>query len=110
VNTVLSAIAVGLGDEYIDTRAIAGAVPRSKKGDGLLAIGGGAARVVIELTDSDRKRPWTNYFDAAERNRDAVAALALVRVCDQNEGQSIRVLGPRRIVLTEVPHRKVSAK
>lgn len=51
VNDILFAIAAGLGDEYVDTRSTVGAVPRSKKGDGLLTIDGGAARVVIEMTD-----------------------------------------------------------
>lgn len=102
VNTMLSAIAVGLGDEYTDTRTVVGFVPRSKKGDGVLSIDGGAARVVIEVTDSPRTG-WTEYFDEAERNRRAAAALGLVRTLDQNEGQSIRMLGARRIVLAFDP-------
>ena len=102
VNAVLSAVAVGLGDEYTDTRATAGAVPRSKKGDGLLTVDGGAARVVIEMTESIRAG-WTEYFDEAERNRLAVAALGLVRTSKQNGGQSIRMLGARRIVLAFDP-------
>lgn len=102
VNAVLSAIAVGLGDEYTDTRAIVGSVPRSKKGDGLLSVDGDAARVVIEMTDSARAG-WAEYFDEAERNRHAAAALGLVRTCEQNGGQSIRVLGARRIVLAFDP-------
>jgi hypothetical protein len=102
VNAVLSAIAAGLGDEYTDTRATVGSVPRSKKGDGLLTVDGGAARVVIEMTDSARAG-WVEYLDEAERNRHAGAALGLVRTPDQNGGQSIRVLGGRRIVLAFDP-------
>jgi hypothetical protein len=102
VNAVFSAIAIGLGDEYTDTRATVGAVPRSKKGDGLLTVDGGAARVVIEMTDSVRAG-WADYFDEAERNRRAVAALGLVRTSEQNGGQSIRMLGVRRIVLAFDP-------
>ncbi len=46
VHQVMEQIAAGLGDEYADTGAIPGAVPRSKKGDGVLAINGGSARIV----------------------------------------------------------------
>ncbi|MHA7650470.1 Fis family transcriptional regulator [Mycobacterium sp. ML4] len=102
VNAVLSEVATGLGDDFTDTRAIVGAVPRSKKGDALLTIDGGAARVVIEMTDSARAG-WTAYFDEAERNRLAAAALGLVRTAEQNGGRSIRVIGPRRIVLAFDP-------
>ncbi len=98
----LAAIAVGLGDEYTDTRAVVGDVPRSKKGDGLLTVDGGAARVVIEMSDSARDK-WTEYFDEAERNRHATASLGVVRTPAQNGGRSIRVLGPRRIVLAFDP-------
>ena len=101
VNAVLSEVATGLGDDFADTRVIVGAVPRSKKGDALLTIDGGAARVVIEMTDSARVG-WTAYFDEAERNRVAAAALGLVRTAEQNGGRSIRVLGPRRIVLASI--------
>ena len=41
VNTVLSTTAVGLGDEYTDTRTVVGFAPRSKKGDGVLSTDGG---------------------------------------------------------------------
>jgi hypothetical protein len=102
VNSVLFSIAAGLGDEYTDTRTIVGALTRSKKGDGLLTIDGGAARVVIEMTDSARAG-WSEYFGEAERNRQAAAALGLVRTPEQNGGQLIRVLGTRRIVLAFDP-------
>jgi hypothetical protein len=102
INVVLSEIAVGLGDEFTDTRAIVGSVPRSKKGDAVLNIDGGAARVVIEMTDSARAG-WAEYFDEAERNRLAGAALGVVRTTEQNGGRSIRVLGARRIVLAFDP-------
>ncbi|WP_319431578.1 Fis family transcriptional regulator [Mycobacterium sp. RTGN5] len=102
VNVVVSEIAAGLGDEYVDTRATVGSLSRSKKGDGVLTVDGGAARVVLEMTDSARTG-WAEYLNEAERNRQAVAALGLVRTTDQNGGQSIRVLGPRRIVLAFDP-------
>lgn len=41
---------------------------------------------------------WNHYLGEAERNRDAAASLGLVRDAAQDAGQSIRVLGPRRIV------------
>jgi hypothetical protein len=102
VNEVLSAIATGLGDEYTDTRAVVGQLPRSKKGDGLLAVDGGTARVVIEMTDSARGG-WAEYLDEAERNRHAAASLGLVRTPEQNAGQSIRVIGSRRIIMAFDP-------
>jgi vacuolar-type H+-ATPase subunit E/Vma4 len=102
VNTVLSEIAVGLGDEFVDTRAVVGSVPRSKKGDGVLRVDGDAARVVIEMSDSVRAG-WGDYLDEAERNRLAVAALGLVRSAEQNDGKSVRMLGARRIVLAFDP-------
>lgn len=64
----------------------------------MFIVNGGAARVVIEMTDSPRDNS-TAYFDEAERNRHAGASLGMVRTSAQNGGQSIRVLGPRRIVL-----------
>ncbi|ABM10883.1 MULTISPECIES: hypothetical protein [Mycolicibacterium] len=102
VNEVLFTIATGLGDEYSDTRAIVGHLPRSKKGDGLLTVDGGSARVAIEMTDSARGG-WTEYLDEAERNRQAAASLGLVRTLEQNAGQSIRVIGSRRVVLAFDP-------
>lgn len=102
VNEVLSAIAAGLGDEYSDTRSVVGHLPRSKKGDGLLTIDGGTARVVIEMTDSVRGG-WAEYLDEAERNRNAAAALGLVRTPEQNGGQSIRVIGSRRNIMAFDP-------
>jgi hypothetical protein len=102
VNVVLSSIAAGLGEEYTDTRATVGAVPRSKKGDGLLTVDGGAARVVVEMTDSARAG-WAEYLDEAERNRRAGAALGLVRTSEQNGGQWIRTVSARRIILAFDP-------
>lgn len=102
LNAVFSTVAAGLGGEYTDTRATVGEVPRSKKGDRVFIVNGGAARVVIEMTDSPRDN-WTAYFDEAERNRHAGASLGMVRTSAQNGGQSIRVLGPRRIVLAFEP-------
>jgi hypothetical protein len=102
VNAVLSSIATGLGDEYVDTRAVVGAVARSKKGDGLLEVEDGGARVVVEVTDSPRTG-WAAYLDEAERNRRASASLGIVRTTEQNGGQTIRTLGARRIVLAFDP-------
>lgn len=102
IHRVMQQIAVGLGDEYTDTGAVAGVIPRCKKGDGLLTIGGGEAHVVLEMTDSIRPN-WNDYLDEAERNREATASLGLVRELSQNAGQSIRLLGSRRIVMVFDP-------
>lgn len=68
----------------------------------MLSLNDGAARVVIEMTDSSRTG-WTDYFAEAERNRDAVASLGLVRTTDQNGGQTLRVIGAQRLVLAFDP-------
>jgi hypothetical protein len=102
VHTVLIGIAAGLGDDYTNTSAIAGRLPRCKKGDGVLSLNDGAARVVIEMSDSARAG-WTDYFAEAERNRDAVASLGLVRTIGQNAGHSLRVIGAQRLVLAFDP-------
>lgn len=99
---LLHDIAAGLGDEYADTTQIAGAITRSKKGDGLITVAGQSARVVLEMTDSSRGS-WGDYLDEAERNRHASASLGIVRCPEQNGGQSLRVLGPRRIVMAFDP-------
>ena len=54
------------------------------------------------MTDSARTG-WTDYLDEAERNRDAVARLGLVRTAEQNGGPPIRASGPRRIVMAFDP-------
>ena len=77
-------------------------VTRSKKGDGVLIVGDGTARVVLEMTDSVRPN-WGGYLEESERNREAAASLGLVRDTAQNAGQSIRVLGSRRIVMAFDP-------
>ncbi len=98
IHTLMYGIAAGLGDEYENTTTKTGLVPRSKKGDGVLSVSGKESRVVVEVSDSMRSG-WGDYFDEAERNRGAAAALGIVRSPDQNGGQSIRVLGQRRVVI-----------
>lgn len=85
------------------TGTSAGRLPNSKKGDAVLHVGGADVRLVIEVTDSTARRQWAPYFDEAERNRDAVAALGVVRTIEQNGGQHVRVLGPRRVVVAFDP-------
>jgi hypothetical protein len=102
IHRVMQQIATGLGDEYTDTGAVTGVIPRCKKGDGLLTVNGGDAHVVLEMTDSVRPA-WNDYLDEAERNREATASLGLVRELSQNAGQSIRVLSSRRIVMVFDP-------
>ncbi len=102
VHAVMLDIAGGLGDEYDDTSATAGRLPQCKKGDGVLTIDAGSARVVIEATDSARAG-WSEYLDEAERNRGADASLGLVRTSTQNGSQTIRVIGARRVVMAFDP-------
>ncbi|APE36861.1 hypothetical protein BOX37_26310 [Nocardia mangyaensis] len=101
IHQFMEPIAAGLGDEYYDTGAMVGALPRCKKGDGLLTTAEGA-RVVIEMTDSPRSG-WLDYLVEAERNRQAAASLGIVRSPEQNGGEVLRVLGPRRVVLAFDP-------
>lgn len=103
VNTVMEEIAAGLGDEYADMSGVTGAIQRCKKGDGVLSVSGGAARVVVEMHDSSDGRIWNDYLDEAERNREAAASIGIVRNAAQNKGQAIRVLGARRVVLAFDP-------
>ncbi|HEX2705314.1 MAG TPA: hypothetical protein VHM65_06115 [Candidatus Lustribacter sp.] len=103
VNAVMDAIAAGLGDEYTESGTIVGALPGCKKGDGVLTIKGGLARVVVEMHDSGDRRVWNDYLDEAERNREAAASIGLVPCADQNGGQTIRVLGARRVVVAFGP-------
>ena len=70
----MAEIAAGLGDEYSPTGARPGALPRNKKGDGVLAVAGGAVNLVVEVTDSKRTS-WNDYLQEAERNRVALASL-----------------------------------
>lgn len=102
----LANIAAGLGDEYLDTTTSAGAIARCKKGDGVLMVDmgkGSVARVVIEAHDSTDRREWSTYLAEAERNREAVASLGIVPTATQNQSQTVRVLGPRRLVLAYDP-------
>src|SRR5699024_3659914 len=103
VDAVLEHIAEGLGDEYVSTGSFGGALGRSKKGDGVLTVGGGEARVVVEMHDSGDRRVWNDYLDEAERNREAAASIGIVREAGQNQGQVIRVLGSCRVVIAFDP-------
>ncbi|TKJ28311.1 Fis family transcriptional regulator [Blastococcus sp. CCUG 61487] len=102
IGELMHEFAAGLGDEYEPTGSTVGLLPRSKRGDGVLHISGSSARLVIEMSDSPA-RAWGPYLDEAERNRNAQAALGVVRTPEQNGGQHIRVLGPRRVVLAFDP-------
>lgn len=102
IHSLMHDVAAGLGDEYQDTTNTVGRLSRCKKGDGVLTVNGQDLRVLIEVTDS-RRASWNDYLDEAERNRDAVASLGIVRTVDQNAGQSIRVLGSRRVVIALNP-------
>jgi vacuolar-type H+-ATPase subunit E/Vma4 len=103
IHILMLDIAGGLGDEYSATSDVAGRLTRCKKGDGVLTVDDGVARVVVEMSDSPRAR-WREYLEEAERNREAAASLGLVRTAAQNGGRSIRVFGRRRIVMAFDPH------
>jgi len=103
VGEVMQRIAAGLGDEYTETVGSAGAIRRCFKGDGIIIIGAGQARVVLEMHDSSDGRVWNEYLDEAERNRGAAASIGVVRSAAQNKGQTIRVLGQRRVILAFNP-------
>lgn len=103
INSVMEHIAAGLGDEYVETGGLAGAISRCKKGDGVLTVGSGQARVVIEMHDSSDGRIWNDYLDEAERNREAMASIGIVRREEQNKGQTIRVFGTRRVIIAFDP-------
>lgn len=102
MHTILQKLATALGDEYVETGRLDGAIARCKKGDGVLTIAGGTARVVLEMSDSIRNG-WNDYLDECERNRQAGASLGLVPSAAQNAGQAMRVLGPRRLVMAFDP-------
>lgn len=101
-HALLAAIAAGLGDEYVETGNVVGLRTRSKKGDGLLSVPGGDARLVVEMTDSPRS-VWSDYLKEAEDNRGAQASLGLVRSAAQLPGGPILTLGPRRVVMAFDP-------
>lgn len=102
IHKLVEDIAAGLGDDYADTTTKTGLLPRSRKGDGVLSVEGGSTRIVLEVTDSIRTG-WGDYLDEAERNRAASGALGVVRTPEQNGGRTVRVLGPRRIILSFDP-------
>ncbi len=103
VNGVMEDLAAGLGDEYADTGGVSGAIQRCFKGDGVLTIAAGQTRVVVEMHDSVDRRVWNDYLDEAERNREAAGSIGIVRNAGQNKGQTIRVLGPRRVIVAFDP-------
>lgn len=103
VHTLLGEIAVGLGDEYVETSHRTGTISRCKKGDGVLTEAGASARVVVEATTDEQRTGWADYLDVAERNRQAEASLGLVPTADLNAGHSVRALGPRRVILAFDP-------
>lgn len=102
VHSLMAEIAAGLGDEYVQTGSVVGLRTRSKKGDGVLSVSRGDARVVLEMTDSVRGG-WSGYLQDAEANRDAHASLGLVRHENQLRGGPILSFGPRRIVMVFDP-------
>lgn len=103
VHAVMQALAVGLGDEYAETGTLGGLVQGSRKGDGVLTVMGGPARVVVEMHDAKARRDWTAYLEESERNRGANASIGVVPTLAQNNDQQVRVMGPRRVVVVFDP-------
>ena len=101
--SALEQIASSLGEEFVVTGSATGSLPTSKKGDGVVVLAGGVARIVVEMHNGSGRRDWNGYLEEAERNRDAVASLGIVPDLAANVGQSLRVLGPRRLVLAYTP-------
>lgn len=102
VHPWLAEIAAGLGDEYVQTGNVVGLRTRNKKGDGVLAVTGTDACVVVEMTDSPRTT-WAAYLREAEDNRGAQTSLGLVRTSEQLAGGPIITLGSRRVVMAFDP-------
>lgn len=99
----MQALAVGLGDEYAETGTLGGLVQGSRKGDGVLTVMGGPARVVVEMHDAKARRDWTAYLEESERNRGANASIGVVPTLAQNNDQQVRVMRPRRVVVVFDP-------
>ena len=55
------------------------------------------------MHDSTDGRVWNDYLEISERNREAAASIGIVRSAAQNKGQTIRVLGPRRVIIAFDP-------
>lgn len=102
INHVMTGVAADIGEEYEATGDRAGRLPRNKKGDGVLILSGGMARVVIECHDGTSKE-WGSYLAEAERNRDAQASVGLVKYVDDNAGRVVRVIAPKRLVVAFDP-------
>lgn len=103
LNVVFSEMATAMGDDYVACGENAGLLPRNKKGDGVFRVNGSTAKVVIEAHDGVSKE-WSSYLAEAERNRDAVASIGVVRKIEDNKGHLLRVLGPRRVVVAYDPY------
>lgn len=102
VNLVCADIATAMGDSYEETGEYAGALFRNKKGDGVLHVGDGTARVVVEAHDGTAKE-WGSYLKEAERNRRASASIGFIRRVADNQGRVIRVVAPKRLVVAFDP-------
>lgn len=104
-----ASIVSGTGDGFEDTRATGGRNSRCKDGDGVLTVrapGRGAAqRVVLEAKNSLlTATAWKRELDDAMDNRDAVVALAVVRIQDQvPSGTPFTWIDDRRAVVAFNP-------
>lgn len=102
INEILAELAVQFGDAYIDTHNTAGTIAHCKKGDGVLVIDGGKARVVIE-SHHGQSKDWNAYLPLAERNRGAAVSIGMVKSTTENAGHTFRRLGSTRVILAYDP-------
>ncbi|MGN6132836.1 MAG: hypothetical protein ACTHOK_21105 [Nocardioidaceae bacterium] len=90
-------IAHTAGDQLEATGTTPGILPRCLKGDGVITLtpppgraGSPSARIVVEVKDRDRPQSptsWKTLLDEARQNRQAVAALGIVKTTAQMPGQ-----------------------
>jgi hypothetical protein len=111
IHEIIDQAAAKWGDRYTKTGTNPGLLSRCKKGDGVLEVleqswPGRCPRVVVEMTtDSTSRRDWFDYLDDAQRNRDAQAALGIVRGSEVPGGGLVRSYGADKIVIAHDPER-----
>lgn len=102
--TALERLVHTAGDQLESTGTVPGAIPRCLKGDAVITLSppatlpGRDARVCVEVKDRDRAislKAWRQLLGEARENRQAVAALGIVKDPAQMPGQRrLHVLDP----------------
>ena len=114
VFAALEPLAYAAGDTLTPTGNTPGVVPRALVGDAVLdlapspAAPGRTPRLVIECKDRDRRASaatWVGELDKAMENRQAVAALGLLRSAEQMPGspRRLHVLSPTAYLVAYDP-------